>query len=165
MTQSYEQRYFDEAEIKNLSHRYAVALDRSDFEEWGELFADDVVWQTAGRRAYSGLAEVMEVPKLLHSAFKNTFHAVLTQVVSFRGDEANGINYCAAHHMFDYDFVSLGRDPVGLSYSFLMRYEDAYRKVGARWKFSARKLIMVSRQVGQIVQFSSDRTSFDETGS
>jgi ketosteroid isomerase-like protein len=161
MMQFDERRYLDEAEIKNLSHRYAIALDRSDFEEWKELFTEDVVWQTEGRPSFTGLTEVMEVPKRLHSAFKNTFHAVLTQVVNFDGDSVRGVTYCAAHHLFDYDFVSAGRDPVGMSYQFLMRYEDAYRKDGGRWKFSARKLIMVTRQIDQIVQFAPDGTWLD----
>ncbi|MDN4984324.1 nuclear transport factor 2 family protein [Bradyrhizobium sp. WYCCWR 13022] len=153
-----EKRSLAEAEIKNLSHRYALALDRSDFEEWETLFTSDVVWQTAGRPAFSGLTEVMEVPRRLHGAFKNTFHAVLTQVVKFSGADTTGIVYCAAHHLIDYDFVSPGRDPIGMSYQFLMRYEDKYRKEDGRWKFAARKLIMVTRQIDQIVQFAPDGT-------
>jgi hypothetical protein len=164
MVQSVDCCHCDEGEIKNLSHRYAVALDGSDFEEWNELFTEDVVWRTAGRPVLSGLAEVMEVPKRLHSVFRNTFHAIHTQVVTFQRDGVTGVTYCSANHMFDYDFVSHGRDPVGLCYKFLMRYDDAYRKANGRWKFSARKLIMVSRHVDQIVQFAPGRSSFDETG-
>ena len=79
MVQSHDYCQCDEGEIKNLSHRYAVALDRNDFEEWKELFTEDVVWQTPGGPVLSGLAEVMEVPKRLHSAFRNTFHAIHTK--------------------------------------------------------------------------------------
>ena len=31
----------DELAIKNLSHRYVIALDRDDREEWASLFSDD----------------------------------------------------------------------------------------------------------------------------
>jgi hypothetical protein len=44
MVQSHDYCQCDEGEIKNLSHRYAVTLDRNDFEEWKELFTEDVVW-------------------------------------------------------------------------------------------------------------------------
>ncbi|SFI94949.1 SnoaL-like domain-containing protein [Bradyrhizobium sp. Gha] len=152
------ERMRDEAEIKNLSHRYALALDRSDFDEWRQLFTQDSVWQTAGRPAFTGLDEIMDVPRRLHSTFRNTFHAVLTQVIQFGASETTGVVYCAAHHLFDYDFVSPGRDPVGMSYQFLMRYEDVYSKDDRRWKFAARKLIMVTRQIEQIVQFSPGGT-------
>jgi hypothetical protein len=143
----------DEWEIQKLVHRYAVALDKSDFEDWARLFTEDVHWQTVGRPAFSGLPEVMDVPKRLHAAYPTTFHSVLTQTCQIAGDLAQGITYCIAYHMFEQNFVVKGRDPVDLSYKYLIRYDDTFRKTGGVWKFSARRLTMVSRQIDQIIRF------------
>ena len=44
MVQSHDYCQCDEGEIKNLSHRYAVALDRNDFEEWKEKHMEAKHW-------------------------------------------------------------------------------------------------------------------------
>jgi len=156
MTDHLEPTLSDEWAVHKLAHRYAIALDRSDFDAWASLFTEDVVWQTVGRPAFHGLAEVMEVPKRLHAVYKNTFHSVLTQHADVKSTSAEGETYCVAHHMFDYNFVSQGRDPVGLSYNYLIRYHDRFRKTDGIWKYSERILVMVSRQVDQIIQFETE---------
>ena len=66
MVQSVDYCHCHEGEIKNLSHRYALALDGSDFEEWKELFTEDVVWQTAGRPRYRNVCTpYSEIPSTL----------------------------------------------------------------------------------------------------
>ena len=39
-------RLLDELAVKDLSHRYAIALDRGDREEWASLFSDDVAFES-----------------------------------------------------------------------------------------------------------------------
>lgn len=146
----------DEWEVAKLAHRYALALDRSDLDEWGRLFTDDCVWQTVGRPAFNGLSEVMSVPTRLHGAFATTFHAVLTQHNVLDGDEGRGQTYCEAYHNFINHFVTQGRDPVALTIKVLLRYDDRFRKVDGVWKFSGRTLVMINRQIDQVVEYDHE---------
>jgi hypothetical protein len=148
-------RLVDEWEVGRLAHRYAVAIDRSDLDEWKLLFTDDVRWQTIGRPPFHGVDAVMGIPKRIHSAFKNTFHTVVAQHNKVEAETAEGVTHCLAYHMFEYNFFDKGRDPVSLSYNYLLRYEDRFRKADGVWKFSARTLHMVSRQVNQVIEFDA----------
>ena len=142
------QDLLDERDIKNLSHRYAIALDRDDREEWASLFSDDVAFESGG--ATRGLDDVLRIPRVQLARYAKTLHAVTTQKIVLAGDTATGEVYCVAHHLWR-DTHQNGRLPFDLSHNFLIRYEDDYARVDGRWVFTRRRLSTEARFVDQII--------------
>jgi hypothetical protein len=141
-------RALDELAIKELSHRYAMALDRDDREEWAGLFSDDVAFESG--TSVRGLADVLRIPREQLARYKKTLHSVTTQKISLAGDTATGEVYCVAHHIYE-DFHQNGRLPFDLSHNFLIRYEDEYVRIDGRWLFSRRRVVTEARFVNQII--------------
>lgn len=138
----------DELAIKDLSHRYAIALDRDDREEWASLFSENVAFESGG--SVRGLEDVLRIPREQLARYKKTLHSVTTQKISFDGDRATGEVYCVAHHIYE-DFHQNGRFPFNLSHNFLIRYEDEYARVDGRWVFTRRRVVTEARFVNQII--------------
>lgn len=138
----------DELEIRALSHRYAVALDRDDRAEWRALFSDDIAFESGG--TVRGLEDVLRIPEIQLQRYEKTLHSVTTQVVSIDGDRAEGVVYCSAHHIYR-DTHQGGRFPFDLTHDFLIRYEDEYARVEGRWVFTRRSVVTEAREVHQII--------------
>lgn len=138
----------DEREIRDLSHRYAIALDRNDRAEWRALFAEDIAFESGG--SVRGLAEVLDIPGDQLQRYEKTLHSVTTQLVRLDGDTASGEVYCIAHHIYR-DTHQYGRFPFHLSHDFLIRYEDEYARRDGRWVFTRRRVITEARLVHQII--------------
>ncbi|MBM6596707.1 nuclear transport factor 2 family protein [Microvirga pudoricolor] len=139
----------DEFEICKLSHRYAMALDKGDLEEWGELFAEDVIVESPSA-APRGYAEIMKIPVDQLNRYKRTLHSVTTQNITVNGDEATGEVYCVAYHIYQ-DAHQNGRLPFDLSHNFIIRYEDEYRRVEGRWLIVKRYIVTEARYIDQII--------------
>lgn len=142
----------DELAIKDLSHRYAIALDRDDREEWASLFSDDIAFESGS--TVRGLEDVLRIPREQLARYQTTLHSVTTQKVSLAGDTATGEVYCVAHHMYE-DFHQNKRLPFDLSHNFLIRYEDDYARIDGRWVFTRRRVITEARYVDQIIPAQS----------
>jgi hypothetical protein len=138
----------DELAIKDLSHRYAIALDRDDREEWVSLFADDIAFESG--TTVRGLDEVLRIPREQLARYQKTLHSVTTQQITLDGDRATGVVYCVAHHLYE-DFHQNGRLPFDLSHNFLIRYEDDYARIDGRWVFTRRRVVTEARYVDQII--------------
>lgn len=138
----------DELAIKNLSHRYAIALDRDDREEWASLFSDNIAFESGS--TVRGLEDVLRIPREQLARYQKTLHSVTTQKISLAGDTATGEVYCVAHHMYE-DFHQNKRLPFDLSHNFLIRYEDDYARIDGRWVFTRRRVITEARYVDQII--------------
>lgn len=138
----------DERAIKDLSHRYAVALDRDDREAWAALFSDDIAFESG--TTVRGLDEVLRIPREQLARYQKTLHSVTTQKITLGGDRATGVVYCVAHHLYE-DFHQNGRLPFDLSHNFLIRYEDDYGRVDGRWVFTRRRVVTEARYVNQII--------------
>lgn len=139
----------DEFEICKLSHRYARALDKGDLEEWGALFAKDVIVESPSA-APRGYAEIMKIPVDQLKRYKKTLHSVTTQNITVNGDRATGEVYCVAYHIYQ-DAHQNGRLPFDLSHNFIIRYEDEYQRVDGRWLFVRRYIITEARYIDQII--------------
>ena len=138
----------DQQAIRDLSHRYAVALDRDDRETWASLFSDDIVFESGD--SVRGLDEVLRIPKEQLARYKKTLHSVTTQQITLAGERATGVVYCIAHHIYE-DFHQNGRLPFDLSHNFLIRYEDDYARTEGRWVFTRRRVVTEARYVNQII--------------
>lgn len=138
----------DELQIRDLSHRYAMALDKDDREGWRSLFSDEVSFESGG--SVRGLADVLNIPRDQLRRYQKTLHSVTTQQISIDGDTATGEVYCVAHHIYR-DFHQNSRFPFDLSHDFLIRYEDAYARVDDRWLFTRRRIITEARLVHQVI--------------
>ena len=141
-------RLLDELAVKDLSHRYAIALDRGDREEWASLFSDDVAFESG--TSVRGLSDVLRIPSEQLARYKKTLHSVTTQRISLAGDRATGEVYCIAHHIYE-DFHQNGRFPFDLSHNFLIRYNDDYARIDGRWVFTRRRVVTEARFVHQII--------------
>jgi hypothetical protein len=143
----------DEWEIRNLSHRYARALDRGDTETWRSLFTADVMLQT-GDKAPSSYSELVGSPELQLRRYQKTWHGVLTQVIHVDGDHAEGEVYCLARHIWTDSHNTPGDMPFSLAHDMTIRYQDRYRKDNGEWKFAVRKITIDLRTVSQVELFS-----------
>jgi hypothetical protein len=138
----------DERAIKDLSHRYAVALDRDDREAWAALFSHDIAFESG--TTVRGLDEVLRIPREQLARYQKTLHSVTTQLITLAGDTATGVVYCVAHHLYE-DFHQNGRLPFHLSHNLLIRYEDDYARIDGRWVFTRRRVVTEARYVDQII--------------
>lgn len=134
-------------EIQQLSVRYALALDSGDDEAWRALFTPDFVMRgtSAGDRS---LSDIASLPSVQLARYRKTFHLVGTQRAVCEGSEGRGTVYCSAHHYAEVTHVG-GRMPLDIAYVLDIVYEDRYRKTGAVWRFSERRLNLVSRRIYQ----------------
>lgn len=139
----------DELAIRNLSHRYALALDRGDLEEWRSLFSASAVVES-GSAEPRGLDDIMRIPVDQLQRYEKTLHSVTTQVIQLAGDTATGVVYCTAHHFYR-DFHQGGRLPFDLSHDFIIRYEDEYVREGGAWVFARRRIDTLARSVQQVI--------------
>lgn len=137
----------DHHDILQLSARYALALDGGDDDAWRALFTPDFVMRgtSAGDRS---LSDIASLPSVQLARYRKTFHLVGTQRVICEGSEGHGTVYCSAHHYAEVTHVG-GRMPLDIAYVLDIVYEDRYRKTGAIWQFSERRLNLVSRRIYQ----------------
>ncbi len=126
-----DQRWDDRLELRELTYRYARALDRRDFAAAEALFTPDARLAGPGfdRR---GVADVVEMLKQV-VPFESTLHAVHNHLVEVEGDAAAGETYCVASHVYE-------RNGVKRKLDWGIRYQDRYVRVDGAWRFAEREL-------------------------
>lgn len=134
-------------DICQLSARYALALDRGDDVAWRELFTADFVMRgtSAGDRT---LADIASLPSVQLARYRKTFHLVGLPRVTCRGDAGEGTVTCTAHHYAPVEHVG-GRLPIDIVHILDIVYDDRYRRERGGWRFSERRLTLVSRRIQQ----------------
>jgi len=115
------------AEIRQLPHRYGVAVDSRNMDMLMDLFPPDV---RVGREEVGREALRRWYTKSLTS-FRSTCHFVANHTVDFDdADHAHGIVYCRD----ELEFPDLGEWHQGL-----LQYWDTYRRSDGEWYFERRK--------------------------
>lgn len=111
-------------EIRDLTSRYAIAVDSRDITTLVELFVPDV---SAGRRG-RGHEALSDYYNVVLRDFKSTIHFVGTHSAHLDSDDAaHGDTYCIAYHeMTDHWF------------ELALHYDDTYRRVNGVWLFVGR---------------------------
>jgi ketosteroid isomerase-like protein len=115
-------------EIRQLAHRYAVAVDARDLDALVALFVDDV---RVGREAAGRDPLRRDFERQLR-AIGVSILFVGNHVIDFDDDDhARGIVYCAAQIQDGERWIRQA-----------IRYDDTYERRGGRWLFVRRKHLL-----------------------
>ncbi|MDR7303964.1 nuclear transport factor 2 family protein [Haloactinomyces albus] len=120
-------------EIINVTHRYALGLDRSDPDEAINAFTDDAYWDATavGLERFEGREQILEFFRRDAAAMAEQYHAITNHIVEFDGqDTAHGTNYVLAE----------GRTKSGGSIKAAAINEDTYRDTPDGWRISGRTI-------------------------
>jgi ketosteroid isomerase-like protein len=131
-------RLEDRAELSDLIHRYAIAVDDRDFFTLEAVYAEDATF--VGRTATPvGREAVLEYLRITQAQNGVTVHCPTSQVVTFTGpDHAKGVVVSSAQLDIEGDMTYL-----------VFRYYDDYVRSDGRWQFARRELRDVHRlQIG-----------------
>lgn len=111
-------------EIRQLSSKYALAVDMRDIDAVVNLYVADV---KVSREA-SGRQALKDVFDRVLRNFRGSVHHVGNQIIEFDdADNAHGIVYCRCEHEIGDKWVPM-----------YLYYLDLYRRDGGRWYFKRR---------------------------
>lgn len=125
------------AQLRDLAHRYAWAVDRRQGAELAALFTADGAIRGHGENPidYTGPARLVEMMGDL-GMFERTMHNVFNQLFEQDAQGAvTGLTYCIASHILP------GDEPVCVDMAIW--YHDRYALQGEQWKFAERRLEML----------------------
>jgi ketosteroid isomerase-like protein len=119
--------------IRQLAARYAVAMDRRDFDALAELFTPDV---QIGRNAFGRQALRESMAAQLREMRVTIMNVGTHQIDLIDATSATGHVYCKGeiHHVDE--------DGTGRWIHQAIRYDDTYAKVGDEWLFARRKHLL-----------------------
>lgn len=131
----------DRAAIEELVARYAVRCDTKRYDEVGELFAEDAVWD----ETIVGLP-LCEGRPAIHEFFSSMAQADLEWMIHVCGshqfNEAGGERASATLHLHCEGLFN------GNHVRILGYYADEYVKAGGEWVFQNRKLVEIAPSTG-----------------
>jgi ketosteroid isomerase-like protein len=127
-----EQEQRDQQLIRRAAELYAAGADRRDKALWTQVLAEDAVIEGPGF-AIEGREANLRSIDALGQMFRATVHRVHQVVATVEGDRAVGETYSTADHLLK------DRDEL-LVWS--IRYQDEWRREGAAWQFTRRRLIV-----------------------
>jgi ketosteroid isomerase-like protein len=128
----------DREGLEDLNLDYALALDERDGAAFCELFTEDatfMVYEAGSAESLFGFTGRDDLAGLMThlDQWGPTLHVMTNHRVRLDGDLATGVVYGLAHHTIESD---------GSQKTLVMalRYDDQYRRDGARWRFAQRKI-------------------------
>jgi len=131
----------DRLALRELFDAYAHCADRRDAEGQNALFTDDTVFAvymdgegTEPTYVLNGRGALTPVFDDL-KRYEVTTHFNGQSTVAVDGNRATGESYTIAHHLFSED----GTRKIMIA---SLRYLDTFAKLGGRWYFAERKLIL-----------------------
>jgi hypothetical protein len=146
MTMSDElvRRLGDESELRNLIHRYALGLDRRDWELWRSVFADEVVvdmsdYQPEPPPRLAPAEHVVHSARTLFAGFEATQHLIGTQRYEIANDTAIITAHMRAEHWF-----TTGKG--GDRYTMFGTYVDDCIRTTDGWKMTRVKLHLLREE-------------------
>lgn len=118
----------DRAEISDLLHRFARALDEKDFESYAATFAEEgeLILPWGGHRGRQGLADYVQADL---ARFPRTHHISANHQISVDGDRATSRSYLQAVHLVQ------GGDPRE-HWDVGGWYDNQYRRTPDGWRFT-----------------------------
>jgi hypothetical protein len=121
--------------IRQLSVRYATAVDRNEPDKLTELFLPEAVIEGPGFRM-NGLAEIRGIPGMLRKMYALTWHVIHQQRVTITGDQAESETHSTAHHLTEQG----GGKATDLVWH--LRYQDQLKRHEGAWRFAHRTLLV-----------------------
>jgi 3-phenylpropionate/cinnamic acid dioxygenase small subunit len=123
--------------LKQLSYRYAEAIDACDPDRYVAVFAPQARMHIYHPDAetpfadYSGHDQLRTIPVRMRDAFAQTMHVMTNHIIELDGDRATGSALCTAR------YLTLDRDN---SMNVMTRYIDSYERIGDAWKIVDRQI-------------------------
>lgn len=134
----------NERSLRRLAEQYAYAVDHTDCDLMAKIFIDDGVLDSPAGR-FEGRDAIKKVPEIVRSRYIQTFHAVLNQVSTIVGNDADAETYCIARHLLK------GPANNTFCYEMTIRYQDKFVKTnGGVWLFNHRNLIVDWTQISHV---------------
>jgi ketosteroid isomerase-like protein len=131
----------DRLALRELFDAYAHCADRRDAAGQKELFTEDTVFAVYMNGEATAPTYVLHGREALTPVFADlnryeaTTHFNGQSTVTLEGDGARGESYTIAHHVYTED----GSRKIMIA---SLRYLDTFAKIGGRWYFAERKLIL-----------------------
>lgn len=117
--------------IRRLMAIYAQLLDAKRIAEWGQLFAEDAIFQVWGQ-TWRGRAAIEAGIGGMQPELPGK-HIILTPVIEFEGrDRARAWT----------DLSALATSESGISIATIGRYHDELVRENGRWRFARRVVVM-----------------------
>ena len=123
------------AEFRRLADLYAYAVDQRHPGIFETIVTDDIAIIGPSFQAY-GLDTVRGIPEMLTRRYLATRHALHNLLAWVDGDRASGALTCTADHVWRN--ASGGIEQV----RWYLRYDDAFVRTEAGWRFKARRIIV-----------------------
>jgi hypothetical protein len=122
----------DREKIKELRASYCWTVDEGKFEEFVDLFTDDVDCDFGSLGAFKGKAEWRKfVYETIPSFFSKMRHLIHNEYTNLDGDNAEGKAY------FEFIGIRQGENFVGGGH-----YEHKYIKINDQWKIRSIKAVI-----------------------
>jgi ketosteroid isomerase-like protein len=127
----------DRLALRELVDRYALIPDDRDYALIDRVFCEAAVLVGPGFEL-KGREQIRRGMRTIEK-YSATFHAVHNQLLEIDGNEAVGITYCVANHLYDDEGRTMKHD-LGI------RYHDRYRRGPDGWQIERRELEVVWAQ-------------------
>ena len=129
-------------DLRDLVDRYALYVDRGEYERVAELFGSDGTLCTSVSAAVSGKDAIVASLRSALSWFAQQYdfeldglrshHFVGNHVCAIDGGQATGTAYCLAR---------LGEPNQKVVILNVLRYEDSYQLTESGWRFRSRAVV------------------------
>jgi ketosteroid isomerase-like protein len=116
----------DRDAVRELAHRYAVAVDHRDLAAVARCFTADCTYD--GTLGQGTIADALAALELAFARYARTMHVIGTQTIALDGDSAETETYCVAHHV----------RPDGRQRTVGVRYVDAVVRTAEGWRICRR---------------------------
>jgi hypothetical protein len=127
----------DEIELRKLAYRYAYAIDHREWELIPRVFGEDAHLEGPGFEMDGHEQLRAGLPAI--EMYSATMHYVMNQMTEIEGDQAKGVVYCLANHIYEKEGVPHKLD-MGI------RYRDRYVRSEGHWLIEHRVLGLVWQQ-------------------
>lgn len=140
-------RLLDEADIRDLMHRYGAGVDERDWRAWAEIFDDPIETDFSGidpafHPATLARAEHVAGTQAVLNQFSATQHMITNMLITVDGDQATLRAPMRAEHWLD-----------GLRgpsrYTMFGVYENEFRRTSTGWRIN-RLSLRLTREEGNL---------------
>jgi 3-phenylpropionate/cinnamic acid dioxygenase small subunit len=119
----------DEDGIRRTLAQHCQLCDDGRFEEWIDLYADDITFSVMGED-YKGRVAVRDWIERVQGPENRGKHICINPIIETHGDEAGAVT--------DYIFIDKNKTIISAG-----RYHDRLVKEPDRWRFAERRIVFM----------------------